>query len=612
MKSTGPTTFQKIYHLLTLNGKKKLYGLLLAVIVMAVLDMVGVASIFPFLNVISDPDIINRHETLKWFYDTFRFESKNSFLITLGLCSFALLVVSNVLRAQINVALIRFSYLKRTILSRTLLEKYLHEPYAFFLNRNTSELMAYLASEIAMIVSGVLIPCLQVFARGLMAVFIIALLMYVNPVVACVVIAVIGGGYAVMYGLLKKTLARLGEEMTGHNKRIYKALNEVFGGIKDIKILGREKIFIERFSESVQKSNNCACWKFIIFQMPRYAFEILVFGGMLSIVIFIAVIQNNYQSVIPVVGLYAFAAYRLMPTLQQIYQDVASIRSSLYSLDVVYRDFQACDGIRVDHRSDQDQTMPLLREVRLTNVSFHYPLTDKTVLNDFNLTIAANSVVGIVGGTGAGKTTLVDILLGLLSPQEGEIHVDGVRLEQNNLPLWQRNIGYIPQQIYLCDDTVTRNIAFGVPDEDVDHQAVQNAARLACIDEFITRELPKGYETEVGERGVRLSGGQRQRLGIARALYHNPSLLVFDEATSALDGITEDAILEAVHNLAHKKTIIIIAHRLSTVKECNQIYFLDLGRVIDQGTYDELLENNPQFRQMAKLPKREDKTFSGI
>ncbi|MCK5013480.1 MAG: ABC transporter ATP-binding protein [Candidatus Omnitrophica bacterium] len=572
---------------------------------MAVLDMVGIASIFPFLNVMTNPDVIQENPQLKWAYNYFNFNNKDSFLVALGIAAFVLLIVNNLLRAGISIVLIRFSYLKRYTLSKLLLEKYLYEPYAFFLNRNTSELTAYLASEIAQIVSGILIPCLQVFARALMALLIIILLVVVNPVVASVVIVVIGGGYIIMYGLVRKTLSHLGAEMTKHNKKIYKALSEAFGGIKDIKVLNREEIFIDKFIASVKRSNDCFCWKYIIFQMPRYAFEILVFGGMLFIVIFIVVIQDNYQNVVPIIGLYAFAAYRLMPTLQQIYQDIANIRSSLFALNVVYQDYMTCSGKPETNLIRRDQKFSFSKEIKFQNVSFQYPKAQEPVIGNLNITIKANTTVGLVGGSGAGKTTLTDILLGLFRPQQGEIIVDGQIINQENLRQWQANIGYVPQHIYLCDDTVTRNIAFGVSDEEIDRKAVQRAARLSSIHDFVVQELPNGYETEVGERGVRLSGGQRQRLGIARALYHSPSLLVFDEATSALDGITEDIILEAIHNLAHKKTIILIAHRLSTVKECDIIYMLSHGKVVDQGAYDELLSKNQQFRKMAKVSTAE-------
>lgn len=592
---------QKIWYLLSLNGKKKLYGLFFVVVVMAVLDTIGVASIFPFLNVISDPGIIQANSKLKWAYDQLHFTNKDAFLIALGIASFILLVVNNILRAWISVAVIKFSYLKRYVLSKILLEKYLFEPYAFFLNRNTSELTTYLVSQIAEIVSGVLIPCLQVFARSLMALLIIVLLILVNPVIASVIIVVIGGGYAVTYGFLRKVLSRIGKDMTEYSKRVYKSLSEAFGGIKDIKILGREQIFVDRFSDSVRKLSDCYSWKFIIFQLPRYAFEILVFGGMLFIVIFIAVIQKDYQNVIPIVGLYAFAAYRLMPTLQQIYQDVASIRSSLFALEVVYQDYMTCLGQRVHDDAGQDQKFVFSKEIAFRNITFQYQNARESIIENLNLTIKANTTVGLVGGSGAGKTTLVDILLGLLRPLNGEIVVDGQVIKDENLRNWQANIGYVPQHVYLCDDTITRNIAFGVPDEQIDRNAVQFSAQMANIHDFVVNNLPKGYETEIGERGVRLSGGQRQRIGIARALYHNPSLLVFDEATSALDGITEDVILEAIYRLAHKKTIILIAHRLSTVKECDVIFMLDRGRLVGQGTYDGLIANNQQFREMAKV-----------
>lgn len=594
-------TFRKIFYLLSLGGKKKLYWLILAVVIMAVLDTIGVASIFPFLNVISSPDIIQTNSRLKWVYDRFGFSNRDAFLIALGVFSFVILVINNILRAQISIALTRFSYFKRHIMSKVLLEKYLYEPYIFFLNRNTSELTTYLVSEITRVVSGVLLPCLQVFAKSLMALLIFSLLVVVNPVVAAVIIIVIGGGYVIIYSLLRKVLARIGTDMTVHSKSIYKTLSEAFGGIKDIKILGKEQIFIDKFSGSVRKFSDCSCWQFIIFQLPRYVFEVLVFSGILFIAILIAVIQKNYQGVIPIVGLYAFAAYRLMPALQQIYQDIASIRSSLSALEVVYQDYVTCPGTPQRNQIGQDQKLVFSKEIMFHDITFQYPNAREPIIESLNLAIKANTTVGLVGGSGAGKTTLVDILLGLLRPLSGELAVDGHVIKDENLRRWQASIGYVPQHVYLCDDTIMRNIAFGVPDEQIDHQAVQASAQMANIHDFIVQSLPRGYETEIGERGVRLSGGQRQRIGIARALYHNPLLLVFDEATSALDGITEDVILEAIYNLAHKKTIILIAHRLSTVKECDVIFMLDRGKLVGQGTFNELITNNQQFREMAKI-----------
>lgn len=597
---TTPTTFQKIFYLFTFNGKKELYWLLVAVVMMAVLDTVGVASIFPFLHVISNPEVIQTNAILNWVFKRFEFSGKDAFLVALGMVSFFIMVANNFLRAVISMTLIRFTWLKRATISERLLSKYLYEPYVFFLNRNTSELTAYLASEVARVVSSVLIPCMEIFAKLLTGILIIALLFVVDPGVAMVVLVVIGGGYGLIYAFVRKKLLRIGTDVTTCSKRIFKALNEVFGGIKDVKLLGKEDVFIERYADPMRKSVDCYCLQFLIDQFPRYAFEVLAFGGILLITIYLVEVKKDYQQIIPMVGLYALAAYRLMPALQQIYNNFTLVRFGRASLDVIYEDYSNCIHRNYEKSIRPDYVLPFTEHIELRNVTFQYPNAQGSVAEDFNLTIKANTTVGLVGSSGAGKTTLVDILLGLLHPSSGEVVIDGTTINDENLRHWQANIGYVPQSIYLCDDTIARNIAFGVSDKEVDHNAMHNVTRLANIHDFV-KGLPSGYETEVGERGVRLSGGQRQRIGIARALYHNPSVLVFDEATSALDGITEDTILEAIHNLAHKKTIIIIAHRLSTVKECDIIYLLEQGKIIAQGTYRELLTNNQQFRRMAKI-----------
>jgi len=600
-------TLKKILFLLSFDSKKKLYVLVFAIVVMSLFDMVGVASIFPFLNVISDPDIIQTNRQLKWMYDTFGFASKNSFLVVLAMISFFILLTSNIIRAVTTTALIRFTWLKHYNISKRLLSQYLYEPYAFFLNRNSSELTTYLMSETARVVSGVLIPCMQLLARFLLVLFIFGLLFSVDPFIVMLVLGVIGGGYALIYIFFRKKLSRMGEDLQMYSKRMYKALNESFGGIKDIKLLGREDTFINQYADPAKKVINCYCSRFLIAQLPRYAFESIAFGGILIITMYIVIVKNDYQQIIPLVGLYALAAHRLMPALQQIFQDISLMRFNRSALDTIYNDFVECRQKQYEPNS-ADHALPFSKVIEFHDIVFQYPKAQKPVIENFNLKIAANTTVGFVGGTGAGKTTLIDIFLGLLFPQEGEMIIDGVKLDENNLRMWQKNIGYVPQHIYLCDDTVARNVAFGVPDNEIDHEAVERAAKLANIHDFVINELPNGYATEVGERGVRLSGGQRQRIGIARALYYNPCVLVFDEATSALDGITEDTILEAVHNLAHKKTIIIIAHRLSTVKECSTIYLLEQGKIAGQGTYHELLSNNDQFRKMAKVAEKKSLT----
>lgn len=590
---------RKVLSLLAMSERKKLYGLVVAIILMAMVDMIGIASIFPFLSVISDPDIIQTNSKLKMVYDSLGFSSKDAFLIALGGVSFALLIVSNVVRALVNIALLRFTWLKRYTISTRLLSQYLYEPYTFFLNRNSSELINYLVSEVAKVVSDVLIPCMQIFARSILAVLVLGLLFAVDFIVATVVVVVIGGGYAIIYVFAQKQLSHFGEESVVHNQKMYKVLNEVFGGIKDVKLLGKEEVFIHRYASSVKELVRCYTARFLVAQFPRYAFEVVTFGGILFIVTYLIIVKRDYQQVIPLIGLYAFAAYRLMPTLQLIFQDFTSLKFGWAALDRIHRDFFNCTIDLAKKGVDSVQALPFTQNIKFCNVTFTYPQAKKPVINDFSLGIKANTTIGFVGGTGGGKTTVIDIFLGLLRPQRGELLVDGVKLSDDNLGMWQKNIGYVPQHIYLADDTITRNIAFGVPDDEIDQEAVIAAAKLANIHDFVTAELPYAYETQVGERGVRLSGGQRQRIGIARALYYNPSVFVFDEATSALDGVTEDIILDAIYNLAHKKTMIIIAHRFTTVKECDRIYLIEQGKIVDEGAYEELLKTNREFGKMA-------------
>ncbi|MDO8488943.1 MAG: ABC transporter ATP-binding protein [Candidatus Omnitrophota bacterium] len=601
-----PDKLKKILTLLNLGESKKLFWLLGAIIFMGLLDMVGVASIFPFLSVISNPGLIQSSSKLRYLYQHFHFQNQEVFLVALGIASFLLLFIGNIVHALTNMSIVRFTATKRYIISRQLLSQYLYEPYAFFLNRNSAELTSYLMSDVSHVVTGVLNPFMQIIGRSISAFLILVVLCMVNPWVVLWVMGGAGLGYSAIYMFARNKLFMVGQIHSVHSKKMYKVLNESFGGIKDIKLMAKEGSFLSRFLNPSREIINCLCWRALIETFPRYAFETIVFGSILIVMCFSVIKGQAPQALIPIVGLYALAALRLMPALQQIYQETAYIRTNLPALDVVYKDFVDCTGWKIASTQAAGKALPLIDRITLRQVSFQYFKAQDPVLSGFNLEIKANTIVGLVGGSGAGKTTVVDIILGLLRPGQGDLLVDGQKIGEDNLRHWQAGIGYVPQQIYLCDDTVARNIAFGVSDDRIDHQLIRHAAELANIHDFIMNELPQGYETEVGERGVRLSGGQRQRIGIARALYHDPTLLVFDEATSALDGITEDIVLEAINNFAHKKTIILIAHRLSTVRGADVIYMLEQGRVVAQGTYEQLLKDNETFGKMAKVTLRKN------
>jgi ATP-binding cassette, subfamily B, bacterial PglK len=388
--------------------------------------------------------------------------------------------------------------------------------------------------------------------------------------------------------------------------------------------LGRESYFFDRFSKESYIVSKSFALKAVIGQLPRYGFEVIAFGGILLIVLYFLLAQREIDQIVPVLSLYTFAGYRILPSLQTIFNKATGIRYSIPSLDILYRDLShlqsnnpnfrifknVLDTGRTSKKAAQDKEMAfpitLQSGIQLQNINFAYGRDpgNALIFSNLNLFIPANTTIGFAGTTGSGKTTLVDIILGLLVAHQGNLIVDNHIIDHENVSQWQKNIGYVPQDIYLTDASIIKNIAFGVDENTIDQQAVISVSKIANIHDFITNELPDGYETVVGERGVRLSGGQKQRIGIARALYHDPQVLILDEATSALDGVTEDSIMQAINKLSRKKTIILIAHRLSTLKDCDQIYLLSKGKVVAHGSYDYLIEGNRYFKEIRALDHR--------
>jgi len=346
----------------------------------------------------------------------------------------------------------------------------------------------------------------------------------------------------------------------------------------------------------------------MVSQLPAFAMQALVFGGIMAVLLYFMAEGGGVQTALPMISLYTLAGYRLMPALQAAYGGLSSMRSNQAVLDAVHGELctPAHDGDRRDGLPPgpvPEAPLGLSDGLRLIGLSYRYPASDRAALNGINLKIRARTRVGLVGPTGSGKTTLVDLILGLLKPEAGALVVDGKPISGRTIRAWQLGVGYVPQQIFLADDSIRANIAFGIPSERIDQAAVERAARTANLHAFVSTELKDGYATLVGERGIRLSGGQRQRIGIARALYRDPDVLIFDEATAALDNLTEHAVMDAVHALASRKTIILIAHRLSTVRDCDKIFYLQQGRVAAAGTYDELLAESPEFRRLAGTEK---------
>jgi ABC-type multidrug transport system fused ATPase/permease subunit len=431
-----------------------------------------------------------------------------------------------------------------------------------------------------------LMPMAKMISHGLVSVLLLALLIFVDPIMAFIVFGVLAGTYLVIFRVIRESLSRIGQERIEANRQRFTAVGEALGGIKTIKILEREARYLRRFREPSYIVARKMAATSILSQLPRYIVEAIGFGGIILIALTLTFRQSGDSverlgSVLPLLGLYAFAGFRLLPAIQNIYQNMVSLRFAAPAVDTIAHELNEAKFMLTPSTISKG-SLPIKRAITLENVTYHYPNSEGTGINEVSLVVPKGNSLGIIGTTGAGKTTLVDVILGLLVPVAGRILIDDVPITNENRRAWQDNLGYVPQDIYLTDSTVAQNIAFGLLPNEIDMTRIEDCARMARIHEFVSQELPQGYATQVGELGVRLSGGQRQRIGIARALYHDPEVIVFDEATSALDTETESEVLEAISTLSGHKTLIIIAHRLTTVEACDEVIRLVAGRVVDE------------------------------
>ena len=590
---------KKLLYLLSSKDRKRASLLLIMVLIMALLDMLGVVSIMPFMAVLTNPEVIETNSILKTAFKTasiFGVETNRQFLFFLGVLVMVMLVVSLTFKALTMYVQVRFTSMCQYRIAKRLVEGYLYQPYSWILNRHSADLGKTILSEVGVVVGKGLKPMMNLITQGAVALTLMVMLTIINTKLALIIGFTFGAAYLIIYKLIRGFLTRIGQERLRANQLRFTSVIEAFGAFKELKISGLEKFFAKRFSEQAKIFANHQASAQIISQLPRYFLEAIAFGGILLVVLYYIKQSGTFTDVLPLIALYAFAGYRLMPALQLIYSNFTYLRSVGPSLDAMYDDLNSLDSFSSQH--DQG-ILPLNKSITLNHISYHYPNSSKTALKDISLNIPAYTTVGLVGATGSGKTTTVDIILGLLEAQQGTLEVDGKVIDKHNLRAWQNSIGYVPQHIYLADNTVAANIAFGINPEDINQGAVERAAKIANLHEFVINELSLQYQTTLGERGIRLSGGQRQRIGIARALYHNPKILILDEATSALDNLTEKVVMEAVYKLSNKITIILIAHRLSTVKLCDNVYLLEKGKLKEQGTFEKLTQISDLFQETA-------------
>lgn len=562
----------RLWKTLTQLEKRKFIIVLILTILMAFLETLGVISIMPFLAVLSSPNVIQNDQKFHYFYEILNANSYTNFIIKLGLVSMVLIILSAIFKVIHSYGTSRFVSLQRHYLSTRLLSIYLKQDYEFFIQKNSSELTKNILSQIDQLIDNIIQPIMIIISYGLVIFAMIMLIFMHNPYMAITAFTLFLMVYVLIYLGVRKFLGRIGQEFHYANSERYKACNEVLGGIKDVKINHADQGYLKHFQEQSRIFARHLAANQTVGNVPLLLVEAMGYCAIIGLAIGLVLNNQNISTILPSLGLFGFAAYRMLPAAQNIYRAISSMRFSLDSANKIL------DDLYLPTQLDQKQNYPQLSfkdRIELRNVSYAYPSDpDKNILKNFSLVIPCKGSIGIIGKSGSGKSTLMDILLGLLEPQQGELLVDGIVINKNNVHSWQNLVGYIPQFIYLADDTVAQNIAFGVPKDNIDMDAVMKAAKAAQIHEFILNNLKDGYDTFVGERGVMLSGGQRQRIGIARALYRDPQVLFMDEATSALDTETEQAVNEAIQGLSGEKTMVIIAHRESAVRDCYHLIHL--------------------------------------
>ena len=592
---------KELYSLLTPEQRKGLLRLQLLVVFMSFAEIASVATIGPFMALVGDMGQLQGEGWIAQVYAASGLGEPRTFMLWLGIGVLAVLTAAALISMYTVWKLSMYGTRVGAELSGRLFNHYMHQPWLFHASGSSSHLTSKIAQETGRVTNSVINPFMQMNAKLVMATLMAVAIFIYNPWVAMAGLLVFATAYLLLYRTVRRRLQYNGEQLTREQGLRFKLMAEGLGGIKDALLLGRQEIFTDRFLTASKKMAYAQGANQALSFAPRYAMELVAFGCVILLVLYLlAQHEGDLGSVLPVLSVYALAGFKLLPAFQQVYSSISAIRGNLSAFDSVKDDLRA-SGIMLCAQSEIDNThkhLPPTKEIKIKNAVFSYPGKQKPALNGLDITIPVNKVIGLVGASGSGKSTAIDLLLGLIEPQQGELLVDGVPLTEKNRRAWQNSLGFVPQSIFLADSTIRENIAFGLPLESIDDAQVKKAASMAHLDELI-KELPDGLDTRVGERGVQLSGGQRQRIGIARALYHDAEVLVLDEATSALDGITEKLVMDAIHDFSGKKTIIMIAHRLTTVRECDTIFFFENGSVKDKGTYEELMSRSREFGFMA-------------
>jgi ATP-binding cassette subfamily B protein len=590
----------QLWHHLSARRRRQFLMVVGLMIVGALAEVVSLGAVLPFLGILTAPQAVFNYRIVARIARAWGITTPGQLLLPLTVTFVALALLAGAVRMLLLWVSTRFIFATGADLSIEVYRRTLYQPYSVHVARNSSEVISGITNKVNGTVLGVLLPLMTLMSSAMLLVMVPAALIAIDPAVALLASVGFGTGYALITWLSRRRLEQNSRRIADEQTRVVKALQEGLGGIRDVLLDGTQPVYCEVYRQADQLLRRAQGDNVFIAQSPRASMEALGMVLIAALAFFLSKSSQGIAATLPVLGALALGAQRLLPALQQGYGAWASIAGSQASLaDTVALIEQPLPAALLQA---VPAALPLLDAIRFRAVRFRYTSEGPWVLDGFELAIAKGARVGLVGGTGAGKSTALDLLMGLLAPTEGEVLVDGEPIIGARVRAWQRSIAHVPQSIYLADTTFAENIAFGIPRADIDMARVRHAASQAQIASFIESRA-EGYEAHVGERGVRLSGGQRQRIGIARALYKRATVLVLDEATSALDNSTEQSVMEAIEGLQRDLTILLIAHRLTTVRRCDTIAELEHGRVVAQAPYEELLECSSSFRRMAHAIK---------
>ncbi len=589
-----------LYRVLTTAQKFSLFRLQFLVILMAFAEVVGVASIGPFLSLAGDSNLLIGDSFFAKAFDLTGIQDKNDFILLAGVGVLILLTIATITSTFTVRYLLHFAQRLGANFAANLFTHYMSQSWLFHASGNSSKLMNNITIECNRVTVGIIYPIMVMNARIVLALAILTLLISMNPLITFIGLFGFATIYILIFYFVKLKLVQNGLAVSKNQALRFKLMNEGFGGIKDTLLLGRSFSFNTQFKKASIELGYAMGSNSTLNEAPKYWVELVALGTMVSLVLYLLVVNDgNLALILPELGVFAMASYKLMPAFQQVYGNLTYVKASGPALDSIKDDLLEWKNTHSDILQTSTSQHQLQSSIELNDLSFQYPNKAETALSNINMKIKSNNIIGVVGESGSGKSTLIDIILGLISPTSGKILIDGIPLNSKNLRNWQNSIGYVPQTIFLADASIKDNVAFGLHTDDINEERVINAIKLANLEEHI-KTLPEGINSLVGEKGVQLSGGQRQRIAIARALYNDPDVIVFDEATSALDGLTEKVIMDSIYELSQTKTIILIAHRLNTVKNCDVIYLFEKGKLIDSGGFEEMKKRNSHFKLMAE------------